>query len=53
MPLQEAVLCKDLGKWQFKALNAGIALAGFAHVMALYAPALPYFIVCCMQRLDC
>ncbi len=27
---------RDLGKWQFKALNAGIALAGFAHVMALY-----------------
>ena len=33
---QEAVQCRDLGKWQFKALNAGIALAGFAHVMALY-----------------
>ena len=31
--------CKDMGRWQVKALNAGIALAGFAHVMALCAPA--------------
>lgn len=34
--IQEAVQRRDLGRWQFKALNAGIALASFAHVMALY-----------------